>query len=69
LEDIVVYNYKPADPTQKPGKAPIPGFVKKVFDDTLRQQKEAREDASEEIREIQHQIDKLEQRVLARKEM
>ncbi|KAA8914287.1 thioesterase-like superfamily-domain-containing protein, partial [Sphaerosporella brunnea] len=68
-EDIVVYNYKPSDAAQKPGKAPIPQFVQEVFDETLRQQKEVREDASEEIQEIQRQINNLEQRVLSRKEM
>jgi hypothetical protein len=69
LEDIVVYNYKPAGPEQKPGKAPIPEFIKEVFEETLKQQKEAQEDATEEIYDIHHQINNLEQRVMARKEM
>jgi len=69
FEDIVVYNYKPSDPAVKPGKAPIPEWMRSVFAETLREQKEAAEDATNEIRDIAERIASVEARVLARKEM
>ncbi|KAI5845175.1 thioesterase-like superfamily-domain-containing protein, partial [Morchella snyderi] len=68
-EDIVVYNYQPADKTQLPGKAHIPDFMKVQFDETLRLQKEAKEDALENIRDISKRVEGLEMRVLGRQEM
>lgn len=69
LEDIVIYNYRPIDKTQRPGKAPIPGFVKAQFDEITRLQKEAKEDALDGIRDITKKIDILERRVLGKNEM
>lgn len=69
LEDIVVYNYKPSDPTKKPGKAPIPGWMRDVFEETMQQQKEAAKAATNEMRKIGKRIDSVESRVLVRKEM
>lgn len=69
LEDIVIYNYRPIDKTQRPGKALIPGFVKVQFDEITRLQKEAKEDALDGIRDITKKIDVLERRVLGKKEM
>lgn len=69
IEDIVVYNYKPSGPVQKPGKAPIPPFMEKVFRDTVRQQDEASSSAREAMGRIDERIDALEKQVLARKEM
>jgi len=68
VEDIVIYNYRPGD-GQKPGKARIPGFMGDVFGETLRLQKEAAEDAGEEMEEIEERVDRLEKQVMARKEM
>lgn len=69
LDDIVIYNYRPADKTQRPGKALIPGFVKAQFDEITRLQKDAKEDALDNIKDITEKIDVLERRVLGRKEM
>ena len=69
LEDIMVYNYKPSDPTVKPGKAPIPEWMRSVFKKTMQEQKEISEDATNEVRDIGKRIDSVESRVLAREEM
>jgi len=69
VEDIVMYNYKPDDPTQKPGKMNIPPFMKILFDDTLQSQKETKDDAAEQMRVIDERVTDLERAVLGRKEM
>lgn len=69
LEDIVVYNYQPADKIQRPGKAPIPDFVKTQFDTTLMLQEKAKEDALDSMRDINERVERLERRVFGRKEM
>ncbi|KAL7272873.1 hypothetical protein RUND412_004306 [Rhizina undulata] len=68
LEDLVVYNYQPAAP-KIPGKAPLPEFMKPQMEETLRLQKEAKEDASERMQELEDMVVSLERRVFGRKEM
>ncbi|KAI5816486.1 thioesterase-like superfamily-domain-containing protein [Pyronema omphalodes] len=69
IEDIVVYDYVPADTTKPPGKAPIPGFILRVFEETARQQEMARVEARNRMREIEERIMGLEKTVLGREEM
>lgn len=64
-----MYDYKPADAAQKPGKTAIPGFMASVFEDTLRLQKKAAEEAHEAMAALEKRIDGLEKRVLGRNEM
>lgn len=69
LEDIVIYNYRPVDKTQRPGKVLVPGFMKAQFDEITRLQKEAKYDALDCIRDITERVDVLERMVLGKKEM
>lgn len=64
-----MYNYQPVDKTQRPGKAPIPDFVKAQFDNISMLQKETKEDSLDAIRDITEKVDALEKRVLSRKEV
>ena len=68
MEDIVVYNYKPLDTSQSPGKAPVPEFVRIQFEEISRLQDEAAEKAWGDIRDINEKIESLESRVLGREE-
>lgn len=43
--------------------------MKEVFADTLRLQKEAEQDAREEMQEIEKQVEELEKKVMSRNEM
>jgi hypothetical protein len=65
----VVYNYKPKDPAQRPGRTEVPEFVRLQFDETARLQKEAAMDAQDGIRDVEERVQGLERRVLGRKEM
>ncbi|KAI5801213.1 thioesterase-like superfamily-domain-containing protein [Geopyxis carbonaria] len=69
VEDIVVYNYKPSSPAEKPGKTRIPPFMRAVFDEVLDAQREAELAAADEVREIEEEVQVLERTVLGRKEM
>lgn len=50
-------------------KAPIPEFMRTVFEDTMRLQKETAQDAADEMREIDEKVGELERSVLGRAEM
>lgn len=69
IEDIVVYDYVPQDPSKAPGKAPIPGFIEDVFNETARLQEAAKQDARRRMMEIENKVDMLEKVVLGREEM
>ena len=69
FEDIVTYDYRPAEPGQKPGKVPIPAFMEHVLRDTLRTQDDAARVARAAMAAIDARVEGLEQTVLARKEM
>jgi hypothetical protein len=64
-----VYDYVPQDSSKAPGKAPIPGFIEDVFEETARLQEEAKRDARRRMMEIENKVDSLERVVLGREEM
>ena len=62
LEDIVIYDYRLGRKEQ------VPDWVRAQFDDTLRLQKEAREDINERMEVIEKRVERLERSVYARAE-
>lgn len=69
LEDIVIYNYRPVDKTQRPGKASIPDFMNAQFDEITMLQKEVKENALDGIKDITEKTNILERKVLGKEEM